>query len=555
MSPEALRRLFTIYALVLVPACVIVRMVMYLDPRAPPTATRIVSTWRGGLRVAQQVVTGDASAVLMPPCSGCLRVVERVVDEGPLPSFSLWLLAASLVPGRDGYALTLGGHQYYVTPSDLLARQASTGTRGGRATSVRLGFDKPGAELEWLAREVGSDPEHVLSAGSFRRFIVRREDGAAPWPAAIDASQLNRKRLRTAVEAAATYLARNQHEDGTFVYELQPTSGRELPGYSWPRHGGTTLFLAEVAAWTGNSDARRAALAAAKLVVRDRTVRCGQNSCIGDTPRVDVGSTALALLSFVELYELGAAPELRRPIERMAAFLRSQQRPDGELMHEYDREQQRPIDVQYQYYTGEAAYALSRAHRVTGNADDLRAAQAALAYLVNAWDFLGSRYFFGTEHWTCQALEDLWDRAPNHDALRFCLDYHAFNARFQVGKENELGHYDGGIAQVPLFPPRLTPTASRTEAAVATLATAIAAGVDKKVVDRVEQQIRRALAFMMRFQFAPGPSHIFADPLRPYGGVPGSPTELNIRIDYPQHAAGAMLRYTQRILEKRAVKQ
>ena len=224
-------------------------------------------------------------------------------------------------------------------------------------------------------------------------------------------------------------------------------------------------------------------------------------------------------------------------------------------MHEYDREAGRPIDVQYQYYTGEAAYALSRAHRITGNAKDLRAASAALAYLVDAWDFVGSRYFFGAEHWTCQALEDLWDRAPNRAALQFCLDYQAFNSRVQLGPECELGAYDGGIAQIPVFPPRLTGTASRVEAGVATLATAIAAGSDPEVIARVEGELRRALAFMMRFQFLPGPTHIFADPLRPLGGIPGSPTELNIRIDYPQHAAGAMLRYAQRILEPRAAKQ
>ena len=554
MSPAALRRTLIVYVLVLVPACVLLRTAMHLDPHAAPTATRIVSVWRSGERIAQQAVTGDPRNVLMPPCTGCLRVVERVVDEGPLPSFTPWLIAASLVAGRDGYSVELDGRTHHVTPSDLLARQAGTGTRGGKAKAIRLGFDDPDAELAWLARELGRDREHVLSEGRFRRFIVRREDAAAPWPARIEPSQLNIARLRSAVLGAAHYLARHVNPDGTFVYELQPTSGRELPGYSWPRHGGTALFLAEVASWTGDPAAREASLAAARLVARSRTLRCGENSCIGDTPRVDVGSSALALLAFVQLYEAGVAPELRRPIERLAAFLRGQQRPDGELMHEYDREQRRPIDVQYQYYTGEAAYALSRAHRVTGKAEDLRAASAALAYLVEAWDFLGSRHFFGTEHWTCQALEDLWDRAPNPDALRFCLDYHAFNARFQLDRSCELGDYDGGVAQIPLFPPRLTPTASRHEAAIATLATAIAAGTPRDVVNRIEHQTRRALAFMMRFQFSPGPSHIFADPLRPLGGIPGSPTELNIRIDYPQHAAGAMLRYA-RILERRAGKR
>jgi len=551
VSPHALIRFFVVYAVALSIACAVLRAVIYLDPHAAPSQKRIVSVWRGGQRIAQRVVTSDPRSVLMPACPGCLRIVERVVDEGPLISFTPWLLAASLVSGRDGYSVELGGRKLYVTPSDLLARQASPGTRDGRPRKIRLGLDDPSGELALVAAELGSDAETLLAQGRFRRFLVRREDGAQPWPARITAGELDVPKLRAAAEAAAEYLARNQHSDGTFVYELLPTNGHEQPGYNWPRHGGTTLFLAEVAAWTGNPDARRAAVAAAKLVTSSRTLSCGQHSCIGDTPRVDVGSSALALLSYVELYEAGAAPELRQPIERLASFLRSQQRPDGELMHEYDREAGRRIDVQYPYYTGEAAYALSRAHRVTGKPEDLRAASAALAYLVDAWDFVGSRYMFNAEHWTCQALEDLWDRAPNREALRFCLDYQSFNARFQLGPECELGAYDGGIAQIPVFPPRLTGTASRVEAGIATLATAIAARSEPAVIARVEGQLRRALAFMMRFQFLPGPSHIFADPLRPLGGIPGSPTELNIRIDYPQHAAGAMLRYAQ-LLERRA---
>jgi hypothetical protein len=35
------------------------------------------------------------------------------------------------------------------------------------------------------------------------------------------------------------------------------------------------------------------------------------------------------------------------------------------------------------------------------------------------------------------------------------------------------------------------------------------------------------------------------DPARMLGAMPGSPTDLSIRIDYQQHVAGSMLRYLQ----------
>src|SRR5262249_23475047 len=145
------------------------------------------------------------------------------------------------------------------------------------------------------------------------------------------------------------------------------------------------------------------------------------------------GSSALAMLAYQAALPLGAPQSMRDDLFDLAAFLRSQLRPDGESMHEFDRDTGKPIDVQYPYYSGEGAFALARAARVTGGPEDLHAASAALAKLVRrTWSVAENRYFFATEHWTCQALEELWDRAPDRDALAFCLDYQAFNRLLQA---------------------------------------------------------------------------------------------------------------------------
>ena len=90
-------------------------------------------------------------------------------------------------------------------------------------------------------------------------------------------------------------------------------------------------------------------------------------------------------------------------------------------MHYFDRSHHVPLDIQVMYYTGEAALGLSRAHRVTKDPRDLDAAKRALDHLSGAgWSFFGSRYYYGEEHWTCQATEDLWDRAPNEAASSAC---------------------------------------------------------------------------------------------------------------------------------------
>ncbi len=91
--------------------------------------------------------------------------------------------------------------------------------------------------------------------------------------------------------------------------------------------------------------------------------------------------------------------------------------------------------------------------------------------------------------------------------------------------------------------PRLTPAGSRMEAAVATLSVARAAKLPAAEIEALEHEIKRAFAFILRYQFTPGPTYLMPDARALNGGYPGSPVDLHVRIDYPQHAGGALLRY------------
>src|SRR5450432_2475089 len=150
---------------------------------------------------------------------------------------------------------------------------------------------------------------------------------------------------------------------------------------------------------------------------------------------------------------------------------------------------QHPVDIQLEYYTGEAAFALATVQRLSGDPRDLDAASRALAFLVkrSRW-YVGAHYFWAAEHWTCQALAELWDRAPDRLALQFCLAWQAANREVQL---TLAGPHDGGISRGPFVSPRLTPLASRMEAAVATLATARKAGVAIEEQQLLETEIRR----------------------------------------------------------------
>ncbi|MBN1652619.1 MAG: hypothetical protein JXA30_02465 [Deltaproteobacteria bacterium] len=546
MSPQAIATLLLGYTVALVLACLLVYERVVLDPTSEPTGIRIVSLWRNGERIRRALVSGAAQDTLARDCSSCTRVIEAVVDQAPLLGRNLFLLSISLVPGRDGIKIQVGDRTLYLSPLDLLHGQVNDGNKRIGKIPIEIGVDNIDQVIDVAARELSIDRTTLVSQARFERFIVRREDDAAKiWPRRIKPNDVTLNSLNVAIRAAARYLASTVRADGGFVYEINSRTGRAKRGYNWTRHAGATYFLAEAAHLTGDKKTRDAARRAAYHLRYKATLDCGANSCIGEGRRAMLGSSALTLLAYVELERHGLLDtSFINQIRSLAAFLRRMQRADGEFMHIYNRGKNRAVDVQYQFYTGEAAFALARAHRVTQNSEDLAAARAALSYLVGkSRDFFGSRYAFGSEHWTCQALDELWDRVPDRQALRFCLDFNAFSRMGQFDMRSPIGPYDGGISANPFFPPRLTVTSARTEAAAATLTTAVLAGVDQSDIAILENQIRRSLAFILRYQFLPGPIYLLAHPALVFGGVIGSPADWTIRNDFPQHAGSAMIRF------------
>jgi hypothetical protein len=69
------------------------------------------------------------------------------------------------------------------------------------------------------------------------------------------------------------------------------------------------------------------------------------------------------------------------------------------------------------------------------------------------------------------------------------------------------------------------------------------ADVSAREVRELEQGVRRTLAFLLRNQFLPGPTHLMNDPASVLGGFSGGATDFHVRIDFPQHAGAAILRY------------
>jgi hypothetical protein len=523
--------------------CASVHHAVAVDLDAAHPRAVVGSVWREGKLVARAVLASDDArdpaldaAAALP---GSTLVHEKVVGEGPVVRWPELALSLSFVPGLDGLSASCGGRTAYVTPDDLLAMQAYDHGTALPTMQLSFGLDLPLA-LARAADSLGVSVRDLVDHGTLRRFRVARErprreltpDRFSPADA-----------LRAATDMAR-YLARGVDSDGRFRYLVQAPTDQTLPGYDWPRHAGATYFLAQAARSSGDPDLAFATLRAAALLRDHAVVQCGEHRCIGDEPFVDVGSTSLAVLAFVEIARAGLDPAYALLVPDLAAFLRSQQRADGEFMHIYDRPARRPLDVQLLYYSGEATFALSRAHALLGDPRDLDAASRGLAHLAGpAWSFFGGVYYWGEEHWTCQAMDDLWDRAPSPRALDFCLAWQAYGRRLMYGEGETLFDADGAYGFGPVVTPRLTPAGSRSEAGLATLDAAIRAGRPRGEIEQLDRQMRRSLAMLVRHQLPAGRPYLMERPADVEGAMPGTEVDWQLRIDYAQHAGGALFRF------------
>lgn len=529
-------------------ACITVHRMFALtiDPSRPRAV--IGSVWHEGALDAQAVLprVGDRDARLDTALAAhpdATLVYESIVGEGPVVQSPEPALALSFVAGRDGVSATVGDRVAYITPDELLSRQAYDNGLKIPSLQLSIGLDMP-IVLAVLAERLGLPASDMTERATLRRIRVARAVPAVPSSHGITAEVMPHDDVRASAIAVGRYLARGVDGEGRFRYLVDAPSNRTLGGYDWPRHAGATYFMAQIGELSREPDIAYATLRAASYLRDHAMLPCGAHRCIGDAAWVDVGSTALTVIAFVEVVRQKLDRGYALIVPELTAFLRGQQRPDGEFMHMYDRDANRPIDTQLLYYSGEAALALSRAHALLGDERDLDAASRALAHLTGpAWNFFGSRYYWGEEHWTCQAMDDLWGRAPNRQALDFCLRWQAFGRKLQYSSGDTPMDCDGAYGFGPVITPRLTPAGSRTEAAVATLDAARRAGIAADELDALRSQIRRSLALLMRRQFRPGPRHLLADPAAIDGAIPGTEVDWQLRIDYAQHAGSAMVRW------------
>jgi small neutral amino acid transporter SnatA (MarC family) len=220
----------------------------------------------------------------------------------------------------------------------------------------------------------------------------------------VDAPQ-----LRTAAQAAVDWFARNQNEDGSWLYQYDSKTNKAPPEYNVVRHAGAVMALYQAADHglpraLASAD-RGTAWSLDMLIERDGW------SALALNDEVATGATALFVTGLAIRREATGDRRYDRLIARLGRFLVSQTEPSGAVLAQYDRVRDAPVPHQHSvYYTGEAYWALARLHLDFPHAGWGKVADRIGAYLATKRDKV-------EHHWP--PLEDHWAAYGLSDTVRF----------------------------------------------------------------------------------------------------------------------------------------
>jgi hypothetical protein len=460
-------------------------------------------------------------------------------------------------PGVDGIGAEVDGKKALLLPHELVMSKVLSGKVRAETIDFSMGVDLKRINV-YISSKMGKPvPNEALYRFRTDTFVeapditmtpVQLTRGIPPPP------KLSAKALREAALQGGRYLVAHLAPSGRYVYEHDMSTGQRTDprsgAYSMPRHAGTTYFLAELYRITKEPWLRepieRAFAHLAELLASGRcaaTTPAGEPmDCVLDRNETvaHLGSTALTVVALAE-YQRATGDTRYLPLAtKFATFLLFMQRPDGSFRHLYNaQKKQADDDSQLLYYSGESALALARMYEITGDPKYGKASERGLDWLVDWYDFFLGGFFYGEEHWTCIAAEAIWPYSKKQKFREFCDGYGAFLRQQQphVGDHPDEDDLAGAYNFTPFVPPYNTPAGSRTE----TMISAYLLGQHHGHGDpEIREQIRLTLQYALGQQIRPESMfNVVGDGL---GGMPGSPIDRNVRIDFVQHVCSAMIR-------------
>lgn len=389
-------------------------------------------------------------------------------------------------------------------------------TRSGRSPTVAWRPGKVGSKRvapSWIlprARMKGHAPTDFDST-------LASDAGTFPMIGGWTAPpELTAERALEAALNSGKMLARHQQDSGRFAYTVKGPSGRiKGKGYNFPRHAGTTWFLARLAQRTEDPEMWAATRAGLKFMAENTIHMDDGRAYLGDPRRSDgkawVGTTALAVLAAIP-----ADHPLTLPWGR---FIASSVDEHGQVRGEMKRSE----GVHYAqkknpYGQGQTTLAVAALVRA-GHTEFSDTLDRLIDYMEGDYAPGGAgRLFILDEHWTCLAALAIRDVTEEPTGADICRAYLAKEAY-----------------KTPTTDHRLGPNAG----AAGGLAEAVVAGA---YIDEVYRE--DALAYGQWFLqnvYQESDSVLLPKPRALLGGFRDNPYRLDVRMDAVQHIGSALL--------------
>jgi len=399
----------------------------------------------------------------------------------------------------------------------------------------------------------------LVGLAALPRTIAQNPTPAAPAVAprasapARDLAKLSplQRQMYICTQSAADWLHRANRPDGRFEYGFLPALNANLDGDHYLRQVGAAFGLARAARLTG--DERHAAIArqAVLTLLLDTTVTAVPNQQpVRHTtlPSVVVNRLAAAGLLVLAINELSKpAEDLLEQSEALCRFIAKQQQADGSLSCVDNPAD--PVDPEaVNFYPGEALYGLMRSQQYRPAPWKAEVVRKALAYYRPWWQKNKSMAFVP---WQTAAYAEAYLQAQGKEQAYadfvfemndwMCsLQYTRIDPRQPLWLGGFMGWQDGGTAAVA---PQIT-SAAYAEGLAEACRVARQAG-DVQRHQRYRAALERCLQFLTTLQYTDANTQHLAAWYRPrlQGGFHASHQDGTLRIDYAQHAIGALVQY------------
>ena len=345
--------------------------------------------------------------------------------------------------------------------------------------------------------------------------------------------------LQQAIDDSAAYLTRACGPSGRFVYRMRLAPDETVaPSYNVLRHAGSMYALAQVQGLWPRAEIAAAIGRASTYLWTYATPPAGQPDdgmlAVWSAKKPDVaklGGAGLLLVAMGQLKAIGAELGDDSRVARVAAFVRSMQKPDGGFHSKHFRGRGPDDSWTSLYYPGEAALGLV----LVGGDDNRRAATDALTFLARS---RRDARRVPPDHWALIATGALL-AGPVAETTRAELLVHARQVVDQILDSARAA--DGPLAGSWGRDGRTTPTATRLEGLIAAW-DYLTEAEDEGRRARMRRAIEEGIAFLLRARVTEDP-HRGAMPrsITWSSPQPSSSRADEVRIDYVQHALSAWI--------------